>query len=86
MKIAVQIIFLLLSIYTFGQNKRLEDYGFRHYQLIYKGDPVDILIKSQKGEEQKVKPLLLFCQGSLPQPLIKYDKRGVSSFHLFLAV
>jgi len=46
-------------------------------QIIYKGDTVDILIKSKKGEEQKAKPLFLFCQGSLPQPLIKFDEQGV---------
>lgn len=46
-------------------------------QTIYKGDTVDILIKSKKGEEQIKKPLLLFCQGSLPIPLIiKYDENG----------
>lgn len=77
MKFVHRIIFLLLTINSFGQNKQPEDYGFRHIQIIYKGDTVDILIKSQKGEEQKVKPLFLFCQGSLPQPLIKYDENGV---------
>jgi dienelactone hydrolase len=38
--------------------------------MSYKGNPVDILIKSAKGEEQKQKPLFFFCQGSLPVPLI----------------
>jgi len=77
MKISLRIIFLFLTINLFGQNKQPEDYGFRHLQTIYKGDTVDILIKSKKGEEQKAKPLLLFCQGSLPQPLIKFDEQGV---------
>jgi dienelactone hydrolase len=46
-------------------------------QTIYKGDTVDILVKSKQGEEEKIKPLLLFCQGSLPIPLIiKYDRDG----------
>jgi hypothetical protein len=73
------IIILLLGIHfsLFGQNKQIESYGFRHLQTIYQGDTVDILIKSKKGEELKRKPLLLFCQGSLPVPLmIKYDENG----------
>jgi dienelactone hydrolase len=73
----------LLIIATFftellsGQNKTPEDFGFRHLQTIYKNDTVDILIKSKKGEEEKPKPLFLFCQGSLPVPLIiSYDQNG----------
>jgi dienelactone hydrolase len=77
MKTVLRIIFLLLAINSFGQNKQPEDYGFRHLQTIYKGDTVDILIKSKKGEEQKAKPLLLFCQGSLPQPLMKFDEQDM---------
>ena len=77
MKTILTIIFLLSTISSFGQNKKPEDYGFRHLQTIYKGDTIDILIKSKKGEEQKAKPLLLFCQGSLPQPLIKFDEQGM---------
>lgn len=77
MKTTLKVIFLFLTVHSFGQNKQPEDYGFRHLQTVYKGDTVDILIKSKKGEEQKSKPLLLFCQGSLPQPLIKYDEQSV---------
>jgi dienelactone hydrolase len=77
MKTLIFIAFLFIGNTLFGQNKRPEDYGFRHLQTIYKGDTVDILIKSKKGDEQKPKPLFLFCQGSLPQPLIKYDEQGM---------
>ena len=77
MKIVFKLIFLLLTIHSFGQNKRPEDFEFRHLQIVYKGDTVDVLIKSRKGDEQKAKPLFLFCQGSLPKPLIKYDNQIV---------
>jgi dienelactone hydrolase len=70
MKNLTFIVTLFFIINSYGQNKRPEDYGFRHLQTIYKGDTVDILIKSKKGEEPKRKPLFLFCQGSLPVPLI----------------
>ena len=77
MKSFIFITFLLFTISLYGQKERPEDYGFRYLQTIYKGDTVDILIKSKKGEEQKKKPLFLFCQGSLPIPLIiKYDDNG----------
>ena len=40
-----------------------------------------ILIKSKKGEENTPKPIFLFCQGSLPIPLIIYE--GKESFGTF---
>ena len=62
---------------SFCQNlKKTEDYGFRHWVILYQGDPVNILVISAKGEENKQKPLLFFCQGSLPVPLILYDEKG----------
>jgi dienelactone hydrolase len=66
-----------------GQMRQPEDYGFTHLQTIYKGDTVDILIKSKKGDEKIRKPLFFFCQGSLPQPLIKYDEQGIFSVFPF---
>ena len=83
MKTVLKLIFILLTIHSFGQNKRPEDFGFRHLQIVYKGDIVDFLVKSRKGDEQKTKPLFLFCQGSLPQPLIKYDDNGVYGVFTF---
>ena len=78
------ILLLFFSNFLFGQ--KTDEFGFRHLQTIYKGDSVDILIKSKKGEELKKKPLLLFCQGSLPIPLIiKYDENGKQGiFHVFV--
>lgn len=74
---------IILLINSFGQTKRPEDFGFRYFKYFYKGDSVDILIQSQKGDENKPKPLFFYCQGSLPQPLIKTDgdkTYGVFSF------
>lgn len=82
-KILTCIILLVSTVSLFGQNKQPEDYGFMHLQTIYKEDTVDILIKSRKSEEQKTKPLFLFLQGSLPQPLIKYDEQGIYSVFPF---
>lgn len=78
------ILLLFFSNFVFGQ--KTEEFGFRHLQTIYKGDTIDILIKSKKSEELKRKPLLLFCQGSLPIPLIiKYDENGKQGiFHVFV--
>lgn len=86
MKYFLFIPFLLIRLAVFGQNSRPEDFGFRHLQTVYKDDTVDILIKSKKGEELKRKPLLLFCQGSLPIPLIiKYDENGKQGiYHIFV--
>ncbi len=71
------VVMVLCYQYTTAQEKTPEAYGFRHLQTLFRGDTVDILIKSKKGEEQVKKPLLLFCQGSLPVPLIiSYNEGG----------
>lgn len=80
MKLLFNILLVVISIPVFGQ--KAEDFGFRHLQTIYKGDTVEILLKSKKGEEQVKKPLFLFCQGSLPIPLIiKYDENGAKGIY-----
>ncbi len=67
-----KIFFLILiSLETFGQ-KKPEDFGYRHMNFEYKNTIVDVLIQSKKGEENIKKPLFFFCQGSMPQPLLKY--------------
>lgn len=58
------------------QPKTPADFGYRHLRLRYKGDTVDVLVLSKKGEEQQRKPVFLYVQGSLPRPLIFYDEKG----------
>ncbi len=68
-------ILVLYSIHLYAQKP--EEFGFRHLQMNYEDGLVDILIKSKKGEEHFKKPLFLFCQGSLPIPLIiTYNDNG----------
>ena len=81
MKTGFYILTIFLTAQVFAQKNKAEDFGFRHLQTIYKGDTVDILIKSKKGEELIQKPIFLFCQGSLPQPLIK--KEGDKIYSVF---
>lgn len=72
----IMLLFLVIISNLLAQNKTAEDFGFRHIKISFNGDSVDVLIKSKEGEEAKPKPLLLFCQGSLPIPLIVYDEKG----------
>lgn len=70
-------IFFLVAVSLFpfvanGQDITPEALGYRYISINFDGDPVDILVKSKTGDEIKKKPILFFCQGSLPQPLIKY--------------
>ena len=81
MKTAFYILTIFLTTHVFAQKNKAEDFGFRHLQTTYNSDTVDILIKSKKGEELKPKPIFLFCQGSLPQPLIKKD--GEKTYSVF---
>ena len=77
MKHTTLIFTLLISIQLTAQSKSPVDFGFRHFRISHGSDTVDILVKSKKGEEHVPKPVLLFCQGSLPIPLIVYDEKGV---------
>lgn len=74
--IKLSVISLLLQLNSFaGIQKTTADssfYGFRYFSFKYQSDTVHVLIKSKPGEENTKKPLFLFCQGSLPQPLIKF--------------
>jgi dienelactone hydrolase len=81
-KLSLLISSFFLTIILFGQKTNPEEYGFRYLQMLYKGDTVDILIKSRAGEEQIKKPLFFFCQGSLPIPLmIRYYKDNKSAIY-----
>lgn len=78
------ILLFIFPIILQSQTKTPGDLGFRHLQIDYKGDKVDILVKSKKGEENIPKPIFLFLQGSLPKPLIITDKEyyfGVFPFN-----
>jgi hypothetical protein len=70
--------FFFMSIGSTAQKSPV-DYGYRHFKLNYKSDVADVLVACRKGEEEKPKPLFLFCQGSLPVPAIVYDETGASS-------
>ena len=67
---------LISKIYAAAQ-KVPEDFGYRHIKLKYLDDPVDVVIISKIGEERIAKPLFLFCQDSLPKPVIKYSEKGL---------
>jgi len=69
-------MFLVSKIYAYAQ-KVPEDFGYRHLIFKYQNDPVDVIVISRKGDERVRKPLLLFCQGNLPQPILKYDEKGL---------
>lgn len=72
-----KVLFLLLiSLTTFGQ-KKPEDFGYKHLTFKYNKTTVDVLIQSKKGEENIRKPLFFWCQGSMPQPILKYDETGL---------
>lgn len=67
---------LFSKIYSYSQ-KVPEDFGYRHIAMKYQDEPVDIIVISKKGEEKVAKPIFFFCQGSLPQPVVKYDEKGL---------
>lgn len=70
-------IFLFLIHSTFFAQKKSEDFDYHQLQFEFRKEKVDIIKKSKKGEENIPKPLFFWCQGSLPQPVIKYDDNGI---------
>lgn len=77
MNYCLQTFLLVCTICVFGQTPTTDSFEVRHIEYYYKSDKVDIVIKSKKGEENIKKPLFIFCQGSLPQPLLKHDANGI---------
>lgn len=71
LKIKLLLLFYAFGIGLLAQQKEPESFGFSHHTIRFNSDIVDILIQTKTGEENKIKPALLFCQGSLPIPLIK---------------
>lgn len=67
---------MCFALQAAAQLKKPEDFGYRHLQMRYQKDPVDILVMSKEGEELKPKPILLFDQGSLARPLILLGDQG----------
>jgi hypothetical protein len=67
---------LFSKLYSYSQ-KIPEDFGYRPIAMKYQDEPVDIIVISKKGEERLAKPVFFFCQGSPPQPVIKYDEKGL---------
>lgn len=80
------VCFILLNMYfvsVFGQARQPQEFGYRHLVLEYGNDNVDILIKSKEGEENIKKPLFFMCQGSLPQPLLRYVDDTKAHYRVF---
>ena len=77
MKYLITSCFLLLILVGNAQDyQKPEDYGCFLIPFEFEGDTVNILIRPNLEDYNKKKPLLLFIQGSMPQPLLKYNERG----------
>ena len=61
---------------TLPARRTLEAFGYRHLVVLFGKDSVDVLVQSKPREELVKKLVLLWCQGSLPRPLVLYDSTG----------
>lgn len=75
MRILAIAIFVLICQNLLAQ-KKVEDFGYVHHMMEFQSDTVEFIVRSRKGDEQKKKPVLIFIQGSLAKPLIKYSENG----------
>jgi len=64
---------MILSFGLVAYAQEPKDFGFRHIQYVIEGDSIDVLVKSQKGDENKKKPIFFSVQGSLGVPLIVHN-------------
>ena len=76
MKKIILIMLLISKNYAFSQ-KTVEDFGYKSMSFKFQDDKVDLIVISKPGEEKIAKPLFLFCQGSLPRPVVIYDEKGL---------
>lgn len=75
MKNLFLFLVILITQNAFSQ-KTPEDFGYKHINTPFQNDSVHFIVKSKVGEEFKKKPILIFIQGSLAKPLIKYSENG----------
>jgi len=70
---------LLFSIIASGQDKGLiSGLPGRHFQLKTSNDTIDFILLN--GKLDTIKPVLIFCQGSNPMPLIAIERNGRKLF------
>ena len=69
-------IFIVTNALSINAQVKVKDFGYRKDKVEFLGDTVHFIIKSKKGEEFKKKPILIFIQGSLAKPLIKFSSDG----------
>ncbi len=72
----ITVVLLLFSICVSAQ-KTPADFGYKELTYQYNNEQVKVLVRSKPGDENIKKPVMLYCQGSLPQPVLKYDHRGL---------
>lgn len=78
MKIALLFVTLLLVGSVFGQRKGIINHQVTHFELKNKKDTIDFIVFDTLLTTRK--PVLLFCQGSLPIPLyIDFADAGIYS-------
>jgi dienelactone hydrolase len=70
-------IFVVITSVGFSQHQIIGmNYSYSHFQLKLKKDTIDFIIADTNLHTKK--PLMLFCQGSLPVPLfIKYNDQDI---------
>lgn len=71
-KICLLMGISFLCMFCFAQ-KKPEDFGYRHLQLVVEKDTIDILVKSKKDEAHIKKPIFFEVQGSTAVPLIVHN-------------
>ncbi|MCL9804254.1 dienelactone hydrolase family protein [Flavobacterium amniphilum] len=75
-KLITAIMLLVSKNYAISQ-KTPEDFGYKQLSYKYQNDKVDLIIITKPEDQKKAKPLFLFCQGSLPRPIVIYDEKGL---------
>ena len=76
MKSTLFFAFLFFAFQLIGQEKSPEDWGLTTIPFVFEGEDLNIVLYNVGEDYTKwKKPLFLFVQGSMPQPLLKYDEK-----------
>lgn len=84
MRVFFTIIFLSLLAILPAQTQveKIDSLGFHLHSIDHKNGKIEYLISKNRGEETP-KPVIIFCQGSLPKPLIISTPQGTAGVFPF---
>ena len=78
-RVFVLLLYCLMMNSVSSQEVAPSTFGYRHFQIDFNDEKVDILVRSKAGEENVKKPVIFYVQGSTARPLIVHNGKQLTS-------